>query len=242
MSERRFKELTPETMTDEQGRSPTRSSLARAAPVCVGRSTPCCAARSYATLCSGSAPMCDSGSIPPRLNELAICMAGRKWGAQYEFYAHRRLGIDAGLNPAILDAIAVGRRPSDMSADETMVYEFTTDLLSTGHVSDAKYQPVLDRFGERGVMDLVGGVGYYSVVSMVLNVGRAAARGRVPAAAAAVNKVADCKGSAFAGGPGGKAKPLGKTRPKNLAGPGPAVSRSGVEHGNCSDRAASSNG
>jgi 4-carboxymuconolactone decarboxylase len=109
-------------------------------------------------------------SIPAPLNELAICLAGRKWGAQYEFYAHRRLGIEAGLNPAILDAIADGQRPYDMSADETTVYAFVTDLLSTGQVSDRRYEAVLDRFGERGVMDLVGAVGYYSLVSMVLNV------------------------------------------------------------------------
>src|SRR3569623_2204789 len=65
-------------------------------------------------------------SIPAPLNELAICMAGRKWSAQYEFYAHRKLGIEAGLNPAILDAIALGRRPEGMTAEETMVYEFVT--------------------------------------------------------------------------------------------------------------------
>jgi 4-carboxymuconolactone decarboxylase len=97
-------------------------------------------------------------------------MAGRKWGAQYEFYAHRRLGIDAGLNPAILDAVAAGRRPADMSGDETIVYEFCTDLLSIGQVTDARYNAALERFGERGIMDLVGAVGYYSLVSMVLNV------------------------------------------------------------------------
>jgi 4-carboxymuconolactone decarboxylase len=101
---------------------------------------------------------------------MAISMAGRKWGAQYEFYAHRRLGVDAGLSPAILDGIAVGRRPADMSSDETVVYEFVTDLLSTGAVTDPRYGAALDRFGERGVMDLVGAVGYYSLVSMVLNV------------------------------------------------------------------------
>ena len=97
-------------------------------------------------------------------------MAGRKWGAQYEFYAHRQLGIEAGLNPAILDSIALGRRPEDMTSDETLVYQFVTDLLSIGQVSDGRYHPVLERFGERGVMDLVGAVGYYSLVSMVLNV------------------------------------------------------------------------
>jgi 4-carboxymuconolactone decarboxylase len=109
-------------------------------------------------------------SIPAPLNELAICMAGRKWGAQYEFYAHRRLGIDAGLNPAVLDAVAAGSRPAELSGDETLVYEFVSDLLSTGAVTDSRYGAALERFGERGVMDLVGAVGYYSLVSMVLNV------------------------------------------------------------------------
>jgi 4-carboxymuconolactone decarboxylase len=109
-------------------------------------------------------------SIPAPLNELAICMAGRKWTAQYEFYAHRRLGIEAGLAPSILEAVAAGRRPEGMSADETIVYEFVAELLATGSVSDANYQPTLDRFGEQGIMDLVGAAGYYSLVSMVLNV------------------------------------------------------------------------
>ena len=109
-------------------------------------------------------------SIPAALNEMAICMAGRKWTAQYEFYAHRKLAIDAGLNAAILDAIANGTLPANMSTDEAMVYHFVTPLLATGSVPDAHYQPVLDRFGENGVMDLVGAVGYYSIVSMVLNV------------------------------------------------------------------------
>ncbi len=59
-----------------------------------------------------------------------------------------------------------------MSGDETLVYEFVTDLLSTGQVSDARYGAVLDRFGERGIMDVVGAVGYYSLVSMVLNVAK----------------------------------------------------------------------
>jgi 4-carboxymuconolactone decarboxylase len=97
-------------------------------------------------------------------------MAGRKWGAQYEFFAHRQIGIEAGLNPAVLDSIAAGRRPAELSQDETLVYEFVTELLSTGVVSDGRYAPVLERFGERGVVDLVGAVGYYSLVSMVLNV------------------------------------------------------------------------
>lgn len=171
MSERRFPELTPETMNDEQRavaeaiQSGPRGSGLRGPFNALLRSPQLCdlVQRVGAYVRFGS-------SIPRALNELAICMAGRKWGAQYEFYAHRRLGIEAGLNPAILDAVAEGHRPADMSADEILVYEFVTDLLSTGQVSDARYGAVLERFGERGVMDLVGAVGYYSLVSMVLNV------------------------------------------------------------------------
>ncbi len=109
-------------------------------------------------------------SIPARLNEMAIIMAGRKWTAQYEFHAHRRLAIEAGLKPDIADAIAAGTPPTSMAEDEAVVYDFVSELLATGQVSDGAFARVKAAFGERGVMDLVGAVGYYSLVSMVLNV------------------------------------------------------------------------
>jgi 4-carboxymuconolactone decarboxylase len=99
-------------------------------------------------------------------------MAGRKWTAQYEFYAHRRLAIEAGLKTEICDAIAAGARPAAMQDDEAAVYDFCTELLGTGQVSDDNFKRIADRFGERGVVDLIGAVGYYSLVSMVLNVDR----------------------------------------------------------------------
>ena len=171
MSETRFPPLTAEQMNDEQ-RAVVEA--IQAGPRGAGLRGPFNALVRSPVLCDlvqrVGAYVRFGTSIPAPLNELAICMAGRKWGAQYDFYAHRRLGIDAGLNPAILDAVAVGQRPSDMSSDETIVYEFVSDLLSTGQVSDARYGAAMDRFGERGIMDLVGAVGYYSLVSMVLNV------------------------------------------------------------------------
>ncbi|MBN8929599.1 MAG: hypothetical protein BGO51_08840 [Rhodospirillales bacterium 69-11] len=171
MSAGRFPTLTPETMNADQKKvadaiqSGPRGSGLRGPFNALLRSPDLCdlVQRVGAYVRFGS-------SIPAPLNELAICMAGRKWSAQYEFYAHRKLSIEAGLNPAILDAVADGRRPEAMSKDEALVYDFANELLSTGQVSDTHYQPVLDRFGERGVMDLVGAVGYYSLVSMVLNV------------------------------------------------------------------------
>jgi 4-carboxymuconolactone decarboxylase len=111
-------------------------------------------------------------AIPQALNEMAILQAGRHWNAQYEFYAHRELGLQAGMRPEIADAIAVGKRPDPMSADETVIWEFCDELLKTTQVSDAAFAAVKDRFGEQGVLDLVGAVGYYSLVSMILNVDR----------------------------------------------------------------------
>lgn len=171
MTEQRFPVLTDDQYTDEQR---VVIEAIQAGPRGAGLRGPFNALVRAPVLCDlvqrVGAYVRFGSSIPAPLNELAICMAGRKWGAQYEFYAHRRLGIDAGLNPAILDAVAEGRRPADMSSDETIVYEFASDLLSTGKVSDDAYGAALNRFGERGIMDLVGGIGYYSLVSMVLNV------------------------------------------------------------------------
>jgi 4-carboxymuconolactone decarboxylase len=111
-------------------------------------------------------------SMPPKLNELAIIITARHWTSQYEWYAHKRAALAAGLSQAIVDAIATGQRPSGMQPDEEAVYNFCTELLTTKQVSDRTFQAVKDRFGERGVVDLVGVSGYYGLVSMLLNVDR----------------------------------------------------------------------
>ena len=172
MSER-FTTLTPETMTPEQKRV---ADAIQSGPRGAGLRGPFNALLRSPELCDlvqrVGAHVRFGSSIPARLNELAIIMAGRKWTAQYEFYAHRRLALEAGLKPDIADAVAAGTRPAGMAADEATVYDFVSELLGTGQVSDASFQRVKDAFGERGVVDLVGAVGYYSLVSMVLNVAR----------------------------------------------------------------------
>ena len=111
-------------------------------------------------------------SMPAALNELAILLAGRKWNAQFEFYAHRQLGLAAGMRPEVADAIALGRRPDGMDGDEALVWTFCTELLETTQVSDETFAAAAGRFGEQGVVDLVAALGYYSLVSMILNVDR----------------------------------------------------------------------
>jgi 4-carboxymuconolactone decarboxylase len=112
-------------------------------------------------------------SLPRRLNELAILITARYWTAQYEWYAHQQQGAKAGLGQQLMSELAEGRRPAGLSAEEAAVYDFCTELHEKKSVSDASFQAALERFGERGVVDLIGVSGYYTLVSMVLNVDRA---------------------------------------------------------------------
>ncbi len=111
-------------------------------------------------------------SLGMRLNELAILITARHWNSQYEWFAHHRLALQAGLDALTTESIANGRRPTTMKPDEEAIYNFCSELLNNKAVSDATYKAVLDQFGEQGVMDLLGVNGYYSLVSMVLNVDR----------------------------------------------------------------------
>jgi 4-carboxymuconolactone decarboxylase len=111
-------------------------------------------------------------SLPDKLKELAILVVARHWTAQYEWYVHQRLALAAGLNPTVAADIAAGKRPAGLQADERAIYDFAAELLETKEVRDATFKAVADRFGEKGVVDLICTLGYYGLVSMVLNVNR----------------------------------------------------------------------
>jgi 4-carboxymuconolactone decarboxylase len=89
-------------------------------------------------------------SLPFKLNELAILITARKWTAQYEWFAHHRLALKAGLDPAIAEDIAQGRRPAKMAPEEEIVYTFCHELHTTHQVSDAAFNAMKDRFRRAG--------------------------------------------------------------------------------------------
>jgi len=111
-------------------------------------------------------------TLGSKLNEFAILITARQWNAQYEWFAHHRLALQAELDPAIAQAVSIGKRPDNMPADETIVYNFCQELHTLKRVSDATYQAAVQRFGEQGVMDLIAVNGYYVLVAMTLNVDR----------------------------------------------------------------------
>jgi 4-carboxymuconolactone decarboxylase len=119
-------------------------------------------------------------TLGQKLNEMAILITARHWTSQYEWFAHHRLALQAGLDPQVAEAIAQGKRPAHMKDDETIVYNFCHELHTTTRVSDATYKAVVDAFGEQGVMDLIAVNGYYVLVAMTLNVDRTPIPGDAP--------------------------------------------------------------
>ena len=115
-------------------------------------------------------------SVPQKLVEMSILMTARELTQQYEWNAHHPLALKAGLKPEVAAAIAVGRRPEGMAEDEEIVYNFVAELLRNKSVSDPTYARVMTKFGEQGVVDTTGLVGYYSTLALILNVARSPAQ------------------------------------------------------------------
>jgi 4-carboxymuconolactone decarboxylase len=111
-------------------------------------------------------------SLPPRLSEFVILLTARRWTQQYEWNAHQPLALKGGLKPAVVDAIAEGRRPEQMAGDEEAVYSLVDELHRNQSVTDATYARAVAAVGEQGVVDAVAIVGQYTMLAMVLNTAR----------------------------------------------------------------------
>ncbi len=108
-------------------------------------------------------------SLPKRLSEMAILMTARQWNAAYEWNAHAPLARAAGLDEAVIESIRRARTPDAMAADESIVHAFVTCTYRDKRIDDALYARAVAAFGEQGVADLVGLLGYYALVSITLN-------------------------------------------------------------------------
>lgn len=108
-------------------------------------------------------------SLPTRLSELAILTTARYWTSHYEWRVHKKEALKAGLSPEVIANIASHRPPTFDTDDESAVHELATSLLQTGSIPDELYRRGVATLGEKAIVELVGVLGYYSLVSLTLN-------------------------------------------------------------------------
>jgi 4-carboxymuconolactone decarboxylase len=111
-------------------------------------------------------------SVPPRLSEFAILCTGQFWKAQYEWHAHAAIAASQGVKEATIRDLKAGRAPKSAPRDEMAIYAFIKELYATRRVSNAVYARVHKFLGDAGMVELVGILGYYVLISMTLNVFR----------------------------------------------------------------------
>ncbi len=115
-----------------------------------------------------------------RINEMATLMALRALTQQYAWNSHSKKAIQAGLKVSTVEAISEGRRPAAMAEDEQILYDFLTEVIANKSASDPTYAKTVAQFGESGLIDILGIVGYYTMLGMIMNVTRTAPRDGKP--------------------------------------------------------------
>ena len=109
------------------------------------------------------------GTLPGAAREIAILAVGAKWMAEYEWWAHSKLGRREGVSDETIEAIHRGERPLLSDPAEQAAYDFTIALLETGRVDPASYDAARAHLGDGGLVELVTLAGYYTLVSFTLN-------------------------------------------------------------------------
>lgn len=110
--------------------------------------------------------------LDARVRELVTCAAARHVGNQFEWVMHAPLAVKAGVAEAAIEALRVGARPRALAADEETALDFARELMQTHGCSDPTYQAALQAFGEQGIVELTTLVGYFVMVSWLMNVAR----------------------------------------------------------------------
>ncbi|HVV78189.1 MAG TPA: carboxymuconolactone decarboxylase family protein [Pseudolabrys sp.] len=109
-------------------------------------------------------------TVPPRLSEFAILCTARLWRAQFEWYAHEPMALKAGVSAKTVRDLKAGRVPKSAPKDERAIYEFVQELYKARRISDRTYKKVRSFLSDESMVELVGVLGYYSLISMTLNV------------------------------------------------------------------------
>lgn len=165
----RFPGLRYDQMTPEQKALTDRAAAGRGA---IGTFNIMLRSPELSEMVRGTSGFRTKSELSPKHTELAILINARYWNTQFEWIVHKQAAIQAGLSTDTIQAIAEGRRPTKLLPDEAPVYEYVRELLKTKQVSDATFAAVKNLLGEKGVVDIIGIVGFYQLSSLLMNVDR----------------------------------------------------------------------
>jgi 4-carboxymuconolactone decarboxylase len=165
----RFRGLTYQEMTPEQKVLTDRALAGRGT---IGTFNILLRSPGLSEAIRGTAGSRAGSPLSTKQYELAIIINARYWTTQFEWLVHHRSAVQAGVSEATVAAIAEGRRPASMPPDEEVVYNFVRELLKTKQVSDPTFAEAKTLLGERGIVDLIGVVGFYQTTSLMMNVDR----------------------------------------------------------------------
>lgn len=166
----RMPPIPPDKMTPEQQRAAAEFMKTRDAKALPGPFIALLRSPNLLNLASNMGIWTRKTSLPPRLFEFVVIITSRELTQNFEWRGHSASALKGGLSQEIVAAVADGRRPLRMAEDEEIVYDFTTELLKNKGVSDPTYARTVSKFGEEGVIDIIGISGYYNLIGLVLNV------------------------------------------------------------------------
>jgi 4-carboxymuconolactone decarboxylase len=107
--------------------------------------------------------------LPPRLSELAILVVGAHWRSGFEWHVHAAVAARVGVSADVIEAVRLGRAPEFEDPEDRLVYAFASELVKGMRVSDATYEAAVAAFGVEAAVELVGVLGYYTLISMTIN-------------------------------------------------------------------------
>jgi 4-carboxymuconolactone decarboxylase len=121
-----------------------------------------------------------SGMLSDRLREIAILTVSRRWQAQFEWFAHHPIAVKAGADGAALERLRQGEDPRFADATEQLVWRLSRTVLDRGRLDDADFAAGREALGEPRFVELLTVLGYYTLLSFILNVGEVPVPGAKP--------------------------------------------------------------
>ena len=109
-------------------------------------------------------------SLQPRISEFLMLVVSREWSQQFEWAVHVPLALKAGVKQEVIATLAEGSRPRGMAEDEALAYDLCSELFRAKGLSETTYRSAVEQFGETGLIDVLAVAGYFTMISMIMNV------------------------------------------------------------------------